>query len=195
MRKTTKSKNTSNKTRTDKYKLVADKLLALMEAGTLPWHRPWSSILCGNAMTGRAYIGINPLLAQADVMACGYSTTLFVGYEQAAAVGWSLRGSKATWLKIGGRRRKEQVDPETGETSEKFYFVNDWQKTFNLDWVDDSNADLKVADVIARFKVEPNVSPRIEDAERLIAAQKAEIVFGGNRACYIYSRRLIFGLF
>lgn len=177
----------NKKTKADKYQLVADKLLALMTEGTLPWRRLWRTTLCGNALSGNAYIGINPLLAQADVMACNYSTTLFVGYEQAAAIGWSLKGSKATWLKVGGKRRKKKVDAETGEESEYFYWANDWQKTFNLDWVDDSEADLKVADVIARFKGKPNLSARIDDAEKLIAAQNAEIVFGGNRACYIPS--------
>lgn len=181
-------RKTTNQTRTDKYKLVADKLLALMEEGTLPWRKPWSSTLCGNAITGRPYSGINPLLAQSDVMVCGYSTTLFVGYKQASSMGWSIRkGSKATWLRLGGKRRKEEIDPQTGETSETFYHVNEWLSVFNLDNIDDSDAatDLKVDAVIARFRSEPNQGARIEDAERLIAMQQANIAFGGNKACYV----------
>ena len=44
----------------DKFQLIADKLLHLMESGTLPWRKPWHFIPCGND----EYSGMNPLLAQ-----------------------------------------------------------------------------------------------------------------------------------
>lgn len=175
----------SKKTKTNDYKLIADKLLALMSAGTLPWHKTWSSTPYANALTGHCYTGMNPLLAEIDVMISGYSTTLFVGFKQAADKGWKIRkGSKATGLCLGGKGVKQETDSETGETLEKFYSFSRWLRVFNLDCVDDDEADIKVENVIARFQGEPNTSARIEDAEKLIAAQQAEIVFGGNRACY-----------
>lgn len=180
-------KRTSDKK--DNYKLIADKLLALMSAGTVPWHKTWSSTPYANALTGHCYSGVNPLLADIDVMASGYSTTLFVGFKQAANAGWMIRkGSKATGLCLGGQGVQKETDSDTGETVERFYTFSKWLRVFNLDCIDDSNADLKVDAVVARFKGEPNLGARIEDAEKLIDAQEAEIVFGGNRACYVPSR-------
>ena len=172
--------------KTDKYQVIADKLLELMQAGTVPWRKPWSTIPYMNASSGHRYSGVNPLLLEFDIMLRGYSSPLFVGFQQAADKGWKIRkGSKATGLVVCKPSIKEQEDPETGEIEETFRIYRTWQNVFNLDCVDDSEADLKVEDVIARYSHEPNTSARIDDAERLIDAQESEIIFGGNRACYV----------
>ena len=43
---------------------------------------------------------------------------------------------------------------------------------------------MKRSELIERYRGGPNTEPRIAEAERLIEAQQAAIVFGGNRACY-----------
>lgn len=172
----------------DKFQLVADKLLGLMESGTLPWHKPWSTVPYANALSGHQYQGINPLLAQVDVMSSGYSTTLFAGIAQAKQKGWKIRkGSKATWLRWGGTvcKRTENAD---GVMEEKYFRSFKWLKVFNLDCFDDSDSGTKISSVLAKYQGTENTEPRIEEAERLIAAQQAKIQFGGNRACYSPSR-------
>lgn len=168
----------------DKFQLVADKLLVLMESGTLPWHKPWSTVPYANALSGHEYQGMNPLLAQVDVMSSGYTTTLFAGISQAKSKGWTIRkGSKATWLRWGGLvcKQTESVD---GEMEEKYFRSFKWLKVFNLDCFDDSSASLKITDVQSRYQGIENTEPRIDEAERLISAQQSNIQFGGNRACY-----------
>ena len=54
-----------------------------------------------------------------------------------------------------------------------------------LDCFDDKDAPEKIADIIERYRGVPNTAPRLDDAEQLIAAQEATVVFGGNRACYV----------
>ncbi|NEQ48252.1 MAG: ArdC family protein [Leptolyngbya sp. SIOISBB] len=66
-------KQTSKSKAADKFQLVADNLLALMEQGTVPWRKPWNVVPTCNAITGHRYEGLNPLLAQIDVMAKGYT--------------------------------------------------------------------------------------------------------------------------
>ncbi|MDY7023480.1 MAG: ArdC family protein, partial [Cyanobacteriota bacterium] len=96
-------KQTAKSKACDKFQIVADNLLALMQSGTIPWRKPWSTVPTCNAVTGHQYEGLNPLLAQVDVLAHGYQYPLFAGFKQAQEKGWKLRkGSKATWLRWGG---------------------------------------------------------------------------------------------
>ncbi|MGF1524203.1 MAG: zincin-like metallopeptidase domain-containing protein [Leptolyngbyaceae cyanobacterium] len=169
----------------DKFQLIANKLLHLMESGTLPWRKPWHCIPSGNAITGHEYSGMNPLLAQIDVMASNYSTTLFAGISQAKERNWQVKkGSKATWLRHGCTICKEEEDTLTGAISKQVFPSVRWLQVFNLDCFDDSEAETKVADVIAKFQGPENTDPRIDQAEAFIASQNATIQHGGNRACY-----------
>ena len=171
--------------KTDHYQLIADQLLALLQQGTVPWSRGWATTPYCNAYSGHRYSGLNPVLAEVSVMTRGYASTLFVGFNQAKDMGLKMiKGSKATWLRLGGTGKAEEVDPETGKTKEKYYGFQKWIAVYNLDCFTDEDAPVKCAELIDRYRGEPNNEPRIDEVERLIAAQQAEIVFGGNRACY-----------
>ena len=122
------------KSATDHYQLVTDQLLALLEAGTLPWQRGWARTPYCNAKSGHRYRGINPVLAEISTMSRGYNSTLFVGLKQAEDMGLHMiKGSKATWLRLGGIAKKEEIDPKTGEKEEKRFGFRKWIKVFNLD--------------------------------------------------------------
>jgi antirestriction protein ArdC len=173
------------KQKTDHYQLVADQLLTLLQQGTRPWTRGWATTPYCNAFSGHRYSGLNPVLAEVSVMAHGYKSTLFVGFKQAQAMGLKMtKGSKATWLRLGGTGKTVEVDPDTGEKSEKCYRFSKWVAVYNLDCFTDEDAPVKCAELIERYRGEPNTAPRIDEAEHLVAAQQADIVFGGNRACY-----------
>lgn len=172
----------------DKFQLLTDKLLALMEAGSTPWQKPWHSTPYSNAVSGHQYRGINPLLAAADVMLNDYQTPLFVGFSQAKELGWKVRkGSKATWLLWGGTSAKDVTDETTGETKKQFFSAFKWLNVFNLDCIDDSEAETKVSSFIHSSSPNRNLDPRLEDAERFIKAQSAQVSFGGDVACYVPS--------
>lgn len=174
------------KQKTDHYQLIADQLIELMQKGTTPWTRGWATAPYCNAYSGRRYTGLNPVLAETSVMTCGYQTALFVGFNQAKELGLKMcKGSKATWLRLGGIGKQEETDPETGEVNEKYYRFGKWVPVYNLDCFTDEDAPVKISELIERYRGTPNKGWRIEDAERLIEAQKAKIVFGGNRACYV----------
>lgn len=176
----------AKKAKTDHYQLIADQLLALLEAGTKPWTRDWIKVPYCNARTGHRYRGLNPVLAEISAMSEGYQTTLFVGFNQAKELGLQMiAGSKATYLRVGGRGKKEEIDPETNETVKKFYSFSKMVPVFNLDCFTDENAPGKIAELIQRYQGEQNNEPRIADLETLIDAQQAKIVVGGSTACYM----------
>lgn len=180
---------TRKKSKTDHHQLVIDQLLALLEQGTLPWQRGWATTPYCNAHSGHRYSGINPVLAEISVMTRGYNSTLFLGFGQAKEMGFQMtKGSKATWLRVGGSAKKEETDPATGEVKEKRFGFSKWIKVFNLDCFTDEDAAVKISELIERYRGEPNAAPRLDEAERLIAAQQAEVTFGGNRACYAPKR-------
>ena len=173
------------KQKTDHYQLICDQLLALLQQGTVPWTRGWATTPYCNAHSGHRYTGLNPVLAEVSVMTRGYESTLFVGFQQAKEMGLKMvKGSKATWLRLGGTGKVEEVDPKTGDTKERYYGFRKWIAVYNLDCFSDEDAPVKCAELIERYRGEPNTEPRIAEAERLIEAQQAEIIFGGNRACY-----------
>jgi len=180
------NRKSSKKQPIDKFQLVTDKLIELIEDGVKPWEKPWHSTGYGNAITGHQYRGMNPLLAAIDCLVNGYKSPLFMGFAQAQAHGWKIRkGCKATWIVWGGTACKETTDEQTGETVKRFYRSFKWLNVYNLDCIDDTETDLKKSDVIKFEKLGGgNVEPRITDAEALITAQRADVQFGGDRACY-----------
>ena len=41
----------------DVYQLVTDRIIALLEAGTVPWRKPWKRIAPQNLVSGKAHPG------------------------------------------------------------------------------------------------------------------------------------------
>ena len=171
--------------RTDKYQLVVDQLLDIFQSGVKPWARGWTQTPYCNAFSGHRYSGLNPVLAEISLMARGYKSTLFVGFNQAKDLGLKMiKGSKATYLRVGGQGKKTEFDTETGESVDKFYGFSKFVPVFNLDCFSDEGAETKISELIERYQGEPNSEPRIDEVEALVKAQQAKIIIGGNRACY-----------
>ncbi|MEI2808519.1 MAG: ArdC-like ssDNA-binding domain-containing protein [Albidovulum sp.] len=80
----------------DLYQEVTDRIVAMIEAGTAPWQRPWdrarhpgAPAFPVNAATGKTYRGVNVLLLGADPRTA--DDPRWCGYEQAKARGWQVR--------------------------------------------------------------------------------------------------------
>ncbi len=96
------------------------------------------------------------------------------------------KGSKATWLRWGGKQKVEQeVESETGEVEVQETFISrfKWLQVFNLDCVDDTNSDRKIAEFIP---------PEVKDKELILDSTIEEFLknigsdvrYGGNEAFY-----------
>src|SRR5690242_13983612 len=73
----------------DLYQTVTDRIVAQLEAGTLPWVKGWStsgSMVPMNAVSERAYSGVNVLLYWASAER-GWARPRFVTFKQAKEAG------------------------------------------------------------------------------------------------------------
>ncbi len=74
---------------------VNDKIIAAMSKGHLPWVKPWSSMKNtghpANAVSGKLYRGVNPLLLELTALDKGYCSKHWATYRQWLALGCQVR--------------------------------------------------------------------------------------------------------
>jgi antirestriction protein ArdC len=92
--------------RTTPYEVITNRILALLEQGTVPWHRPWDSVtgMPRNLFSQRAYRGINVWL----LTAMEYTSPFWATFNQIKAAGGSVhkgaRGFPVVFWKVYLRR-------------------------------------------------------------------------------------------
>ena len=103
------------KTKPDVYEIVTERIIALLEAGTVPWRKPWKSQtgIPRNFVSRKAYRGINTLLLHC----MNYESPYWLTYKQAEAKGGNVRkGEKACpvvfWKKLEIEDSKTQAKKE-----------------------------------------------------------------------------------
>lgn len=88
------------KERVDVYQTVTDRIVGMLESGTVPWRKPWSDTAGGfplSMSSRKPYRGVNVLLLLMTAMAQGYSSQWWGTYKQIAARGGQVRkGEKGT---------------------------------------------------------------------------------------------------
>ena len=78
----------------DLYQVITEKVIDLLEAGTIPWQRPWNQYgLARNYASGHVYTGINAFLLN---FFPSFDVPFYLTYKQAQALGGQVRkGAKA----------------------------------------------------------------------------------------------------
>ena len=112
------------------YQMVTDKIVNLLERGTVPWRRTWvggpSFELPVNLKTGHQYRGVNVIL----LVSAGYSSRFWLSFKQAQTLGGHVRRGERGWPVIFWKRI-EITDSKTGGPKEipmlRFYRI------FNVD--------------------------------------------------------------
>lgn len=166
------------------YQTVTDRIIGQLEVGVAPWVRPWkdganTGIMPHNGATHRAYSGINVVLLWHEREVKGYRTPNWMTYRQAQELGAQVRGGEKSTTVVF-TKKLHFTDTETEE--EKTVPMLRTYAVFNEDQIDGLPAK------------KPEILPpeqRIELVEAFIAAAKAEIRMGGNRACYVPSKDFI----
>jgi len=159
----------------DIYQEVTDRILTTLEAGTVPWLRPWRDQTTGseqepyNAATGRPYNGVNLLI----LGSLPYVDLSWVTFKQALELGGNVRkGEKGTGIIFW--KFENRKDEETGETRTvpfaRMYTVFNVSQCENLD----------------ASKLKAPTAPTIGQTDMNALATRAGAIVrhGGNRAFY-----------
>ena len=102
------------------YQEVTDRIVGLLEQGTVPWHKPWS-VPGGepqNLCSRKPYRGVNPFLLNLEP----YASPFWVTYRQAQKLGGHVRrGQKGSPIWFWKLWRREPDDPNRrpGEISSR----------------------------------------------------------------------------
>lgn len=167
------------------YDEVTATIIGQLEEGVFPWVRPWSKAkaslgLPRNAVTKRAYSGINVLILWGAVIEGGYPSQDWLTFRQAQAVGGSVRkGERGRTVFYADRftPKDEREQVESGEEARSIPFLKRFT-VFNAAQCDGLPEGLVT---------QPAPLPERElhrAAEDLIAATGADFRLGGAKAFY-----------
>ncbi len=172
------------------YDEVTTKIIAQLEAGVFPWAQPWSAAAAvpgfpRNAISGRAYSGVNVLILWGAVIDGCYPSQDWLTFRQALAAGGCVRrGEKGETVFYADRftpdKDQEQGGAKgdsEGDTPRSIPFLKRFV-VFNAAQCDG---------LPARLTTDPVPLPARElheRAEALIAATGADFRIGGARAFY-----------
>jgi antirestriction protein ArdC len=159
--------------------IITSRFIESLESGNIPWRKPWknSGGAFRNAVTGRAYSGINVLLCAM----LGDGETRFLTFKQIKETGGTLKtGSKG--VPICFYARTEKTDKATGEVKQSFFLK--YYSVFRL-------ADTEGCKVKEEPRGEKNIFSPCQAAENLIARNSCPAEFEGDRACYSAAKHQI----
>jgi antirestriction protein ArdC len=167
----------------DAYAIVNEKIIKLLEAGAIPWRRPWASVgLPRNLVSKKPYRGLNVFLLSASK----YLSPFWLTLRQANELGGHVRkGEESTiviYWKIDDVIQRAN-GPEVEETEAKPHrrFLLRFYRVFNLE-----QCELPSTVIDKLPKIETHQHDPIEAVEKFIAGMPdpPEIVRAGSQAFY-----------
>jgi len=169
------------------YDEVTATIIGQLEGGIFPWVQPWSASAAGiglprNAVTGRAYSGINVLILWGAVIEDGYAAQDWLTFRQALAAGGCVRkGERGRTIFYADRfTPKDREGHEQGGEGDEVRSIPFLKRftVFNVAQCDG---------LPERFTAAPAPLPEREpheEAEALIDASGADFRVGGAEAYY-----------
>ena len=100
------------------YKEITDKIIDSLQAGVIPWVRPWDAVKYGehrNGVTNRPYRGLNVMLLNLVAMMKGFADPRWLTYRNAAKLGGHVRKGESGvsilfWKFVAEKERDEEED-------------------------------------------------------------------------------------
>ena len=118
------------------YQIVTDRIIHSLEAGVIPWEKPWKTPhfhggpFPRNFRTGKPYRGVNVLL----LWSSPYSSPFWLTFKQAMELKGSVRkGEKGTPIVFYKQLPNRKNDQEENETKERSPFVLCYYTVFNVE--------------------------------------------------------------
>lgn len=161
------------------YEIVAEKIVAKLEAGVVPWRQPWGSagFRAPRNVRGTVYRGVNVFLLGSQ----GYRSPYWLTFRQAKELGGSVRkGERSTPVVFWKWIEKDETS-STGEVRKVSVPLLRYYNVFNVEQTEGLPAkwyELPSGN-------EPTFSP-IEACEEIVSGyeDRPAISHGGSRAYY-----------
>lgn len=166
--------------RVDVYRQVTDKIIAELEKGAAPWVKDWSgtasSDMPRNAITSRAYSGVNILLLWIETAIHGYHSPRWLTFKQCAALGGRVRkNEKGTHITFFMVLEKENENGDAVKIP-----VMRGYTVFNVE---------QCENLPEKYLENAYIQPVSDDNDshmwEFLKSTGAKYSFGGDRACYI----------
>lgn len=152
---------------------LTDKIIGMMEAGIVPWRKPWNSTAPMNAISGRKYKGINTLM----LGIAPYSDPRWITFNKAKEFGGTVRkGEHGTFVVLWNPFKTQDKD---GNEITRFYLK--YYNVFNVEQIEGLDTE-KLHNL-----PETQEHDRIERAEAIRAGypNPPSFTHGGDRAFYV----------
>jgi antirestriction protein ArdC len=174
--------------RTDVYQKITDQIVAALEKGVRPWHRPWKAEHSAGRITrplrgnGIPYQGINVLMLWSAAIEKGYAAPIWMTFKQALDLKANVRKGEHGSLIVYADKIIRTETTESGEEAERAIPFMKGYTVFNVEQIDGLPAHY-----YARPEARTDSVQRIANADAFFAATGANVVHGGSRACYVPS--------
>jgi antirestriction protein ArdC len=169
----------------DVYQEVTNKIIAALETGVAPWHKPWvdgsSTAARPIRANGETYNGINVVLLWSEQSARGYASNQWMTFKQAITLGGCVRkGEKGAMVVYADRFTKTRENAATGEDETYSIPFMKAYTVFNVAQID--GLPLRFYSHVA----EPRLCEHQRNAQvdAFVAATGAVVRHGGNRAFF-----------
>ncbi|QVL31635.1 DUF1738 domain-containing protein [Telmatocola sphagniphila] len=183
---------TTPNSKPDVYTRVTEKIVALLEAGTRPWHQPWKAKHADGPVcrplrsNGQPYRGVNVLMLWIDAETKGFNSPWWMTFNQAKEMNaFVKKGEHGSTVVYASSFTKTEEDENGQELERDIPFLKSYT-VFNAE---------QIEGLPEKFtKVEPNVlniQERLENAEAFARGTGATIRHGGSQAYYRPSEDLV----
>ena len=174
--------------RTSLYDDIANKIIAELEEGCVPWVRPWGTSaakaplgLPKNATTGRNYSGINILILWGAVVQHGFPGQGWLTFRQALSLGGNvMKGEHSTTVVYADRFAPEDERKRARETGEEAQAIPFLKRFTVFNAAQCENLPDEIEDAV------PPPRPGLieQKVETLITATGIDFRIGGDRAYF-----------
>jgi antirestriction protein ArdC len=159
----------------DVYQVVTDRIIRLLESGTVPWHQPWKggkNHAPQNFISRKVYRGINFFLLNA----ARYPSPFWLTFKQVQALDGRVKKGEHSFPVVFWKIFEEQQDGETKRIPFLRYY-----SVFNAAQCDGLPAGAMNVPTSTTGEFQP-----VEKCERVVSEmpRPPKIVQDGTRACY-----------
>jgi antirestriction protein ArdC len=160
----------------DVYQMVTDRIIELLETGTVPWQKPWTeSGLPMNVISKRPYRGINLWL----LLSLNYKRNLFLTWDQLKKIGGSVLQGQHGHIVVFWKQVKKVPEELDGNGKAKQIPMLRYYKVFNVEQCRDVPKDL--IPELVKTAIDP-----ILECEAIINTMPDSplLIFTGKKAFY-----------